>query len=96
LQGKYKPFPFIPPVSALARMAIGRVVDMPQSKVQHKVQVRPVKIAGFRPNLSEALPHKMAVVHCESEKTADVIPAHLATSFFLTPKLSIISGFRCC
>jgi hypothetical protein len=80
------------PVSALAKMAMGKVVDIPNSSVQQRVQLNPVMMVYFLPNLSEALPHKMAVVHCESEKTAEVIPAYLATSFFLTPKLSIISG----
>jgi hypothetical protein len=56
------------------------------------VAVKPIRIVGFRPNLSEARPHRIAVRHCESEKTADVIPAHFATSFLSTPKLSIISG----
>jgi hypothetical protein len=74
-------------------MAMGKVDDMPNSSVQHSVQVNPVNIVYFLPKLSEALPHRIAVVHCASEKTADVIPAYLATSFFLTPKLSIISGY---
>jgi hypothetical protein len=56
------------------------------------VQVRPTKIAGFRPNLSDALPQSTAVRHCESEKTAEVMPAHFATFFLSIPKLSIISG----
>ncbi len=71
---------------------MGRVVDTPQINVEIMVQVRPTKIAGFRPNMSDALPQRIAVVHCEREKTAEVMPAHFATSFFFTPKLSIISG----
>jgi len=71
---------------------MGRVVDIPQIKVEIMVQVRPIKIAGFRPNMSDALPQRTAVVHCERENTAEVMPAHFATSFFFMPKLSIISG----
>jgi hypothetical protein len=71
---------------------MGRVVDIPQIKVEIMVQLRPIKIAGFRPNMSDALPQRTAVVHCEREKTAEVMPAHFATSFFFMPKLSIISG----
>lgn len=58
------------------------------------VSVRPANIVGLRPNLSEARPQMTAVRHWESEKTAEVIPAHLATSFFSMPKLSIISGWE--
>jgi hypothetical protein len=84
--------PLQPPARALAAIAMGRVVDIPQINVEIMVQVRPTKIAGFRPNISDALPQRIAVVHCEREKTAEVMPAHFATSFFFTPKLSIISG----
>lgn len=49
-------------------------------------------MVGLRPNASEARPHTIAVVHWESEKTAEVIPAQLATSFLSIPKDSIISG----
>lgn len=73
-------------------IAIGRLVDVPHSNVHIMVHVKPNKIVGFRPNVSEALPQMIAVVHCDNEKAADVIPAHLATLFSLIPKLSIISG----
>jgi hypothetical protein len=82
------------PAIALAIIAIGRFVDKPHTTLKIKVHVSPTSIVGFRPNLSEALPQSIAVRHCEREKTADVIPAHLATSFFDTPKLSIISGCK--
>lgn len=49
-------------------------------------------IVGFLPNRSDALPHGTAVQLWANEKTADVMPAHLATSFCSTPKLLIISG----
>jgi len=84
--------PLQPPARALAVIAIGRLVDIPHIKVESIVQVRPIKIAGFRPNLSDALPQSTAVRHCEREKTAEVIPAHFATFFLSIPKLSIISG----
>jgi len=67
---------------------------MPHSKLDIMVQVRPIKIEGFRPNLSDARPHRIAVQHCEREKTAAVMPAHFATFFLSMPKLSIISGYR--
>jgi hypothetical protein len=86
--------PLQAPARALERIAIGRVEDIPQIKLEIIVQVRPIKIEGFRPNLSDALPQSIAVVHCEREKTAEVMPAHFATSFLFTPKLSIISGCR--
>ena len=73
-------------------MAIGSEVDMPQNRLDNIVIVKPTRIVGFRPNLSEARPQTTAVVHCESEKAALVIPAHFATFFFSIPKLSIISG----
>lgn len=85
--------PLQPPARALVAIAIGRVVDMPHNKLENMVQVRPIKIAGFRPNLSDALPHITAVRHCEREKTADVMPAHFATFSLSIPKLSIISGY---
>jgi hypothetical protein len=81
------------PAKARDIIAIGRLVDRPHIKLKSKVKVRPVNIVGFRPILSESLPHIMAVTHCEREKTADTMPAHRATSFFSTPKLSIISGY---
>jgi len=75
-------------------MAIGRLVDIPHSKLAIMVHVNPTRIAGFRPNVSDALPHITAVRHCARENTADVMPAHFGTFFLSTPKLSIISGWR--
>lgn len=72
---------------------MGRFVDKPHIKLNNNVHMSPINMAGFLPNLSEALPQSTAVRHCEREKTADVMPAHLATSLFFTPKLSIISGY---
>jgi hypothetical protein len=85
--------PLQAPARALERIAIGRVVDIPHNKLENMVQVRPIKIEGLRPNLSDALPQRIAVAHCEREKTADVMPAHFATFFLSIPKLSIISGY---
>lgn len=73
-------------------MAMGRLVDMPQARKQIMVLMRPIKMMGLRPILSEALPHGTAVMLCETEKMAPVRPAHFATSFLSTPKLLIISG----
>jgi len=86
------PFPLHAPAIARTIMAMVSELDMPQSRLVIIVNVRPNIIVGLRPNLSEALPQIMAVKHCANEKTADVIPAHFATSFLRTPKLSIISG----
>jgi len=85
-------FPLHPPARALAMIAIGSEVEAPHIKLVIMVRVRPVRIVGFLPNLSEALPQTIAVTHCDNEKTEEVIPAHFATSFWFTPKLSIISG----
>lgn len=88
----YVPFPLQAPESALAMIAIGNVVDIPQISVQTMVQVKPIRMVGFLPNLSDALPQSTAVKHCDREKTADVRPAHFGTFFLSMPKLSIISG----
>jgi hypothetical protein len=88
------PFPLKAPAIALETIAIGKVVDRPHIKLNNKVHVSPINMDGFRPNLSEALPQSTAVTHCAREKTADVMPAHFATSLFSTPKPSIISGYE--
>jgi hypothetical protein len=74
-------------------IAIGRLLDMPHKRLAIIVQVNPARIVGFLPNLSEARPQSTAVKHWDREKTPDVMPAHHAMFFFLTPKLSIISGY---
>ncbi len=84
--------PLPAPDSALTAIAIGTLVEKPQTKLVIMVLVSPSNITGFLPNLSEARPQAMPVKHWENEKTADVIPAHFATSFLGTLKLSIISG----
>lgn len=86
--------PLKAPAAALERIAMGRDVASPQSNEQIMVQVRPIRIVGFRPNLSEALPQSMAVRHCDRENTAEVIPAYFGTSSLAIPKLSIISGCK--
>lgn len=65
---------------------------MPQSRLAIMVHVKPIRMVGLRPNLSEALPQRTAVRHWEREKTPEVMPAHFAMSCLLMPKLSIISG----
>jgi hypothetical protein len=71
---------------------MARLVDMPQTKKPIMVQKRPMRMMGFLPNLSDALPHATAVALWDKEKTDPVMPAHLATSVLSTPKLAIISG----
>lgn len=86
------PFPLQAPENALTVIAIGRDDEKPHASVAIIVQVKPTRMAGFRPKKSEARPQRIAVQHWASEKTADVIPAHFATSAVGIPKLSIISG----
>ena len=73
-------------------IAMVKLVDIPHVTKQHMVAKRPARMTGFRPNLSDALPQATAVVLCDIEKAALVMPAHFATLFFSTPKLLIISG----
>jgi hypothetical protein len=73
-------------------MAMGRLVDRPQTRNRIMVVKRPHMIVIFRPNVSDALPQATAVQLWATEKAADVRPAHFATSFCLMPKLRIISG----
>lgn len=77
---------------ALAVMAMGKLVDIPQTRKQIIVLSNPIRMMGFLPNLSDARPHATAVQLWLIENMAPVRPAHLATSFFSTPKLAIISG----
>lgn len=56
------------------------------------VLTNPIRMMGFLPNLSDAVPHGTAVALCDIENMAPVMPAHRATSFFSMPKLAIISG----
>lgn len=71
---------------------MGKLVDMPQMTKHIIVDIRPTMRVGFLPYRSAALPQGTAVALWEREKTAEVRPAHLATSFCFTPKLLIISG----
>jgi hypothetical protein len=77
---------------ARTAIAIHKLVETPHSMKQVMVLIKPIRIIGFLPNLSDALPHGTAVALCDIEKIAPVMPAHLAISFFSTPKLAIISG----
>ena len=86
------PFPLKAPAMDLATIAIGRLLDMPQRRLAIMVHVNPSRIDGLRPKLSDALPHRMAVRHCEREKTPETSPDHFPMSLFRTPKLSIIAG----
>lgn len=57
------PLPLNAPPIALAVIAIGSEVDIPHTKLVIMVMFKPTKIVGFRPNLSEARPQKIAVKH---------------------------------
>ena len=85
-------FPFPAPARDLATTAHGKERESPNRRLVSIVQVIPARITGFRPKRSDARPQAMPVAAWLREKTADVIPAHLATLFLGTPKLSIISG----
>lgn len=73
-------------------IAIGKLVDMPQTMKPIIVKKSPARMTGFLPSRSEALPQATAVKLCARENTELVIPAHFAISFLSTPKLDIISG----
>ena len=53
--------PFPAPIIARTDIAMGRLVDIPQMTKQHIVLASPIRMVGFLPNLSEALPHATAV-----------------------------------
>jgi hypothetical protein len=54
-----------------------RLVETPHIMKQIMVLNRPIRMIGFLPNLSDAFPHGTAVILCDIEKTAPVMPAHL-------------------
>lgn len=56
-------------------IAIGRLVDTPQTTKKVIVDIKPIMTVGFLPNLSEALPHGTAVQLWDSENAAEVMPA---------------------
>jgi hypothetical protein len=85
-------FPLLAPERALATIAHFRLREKPKSKLENIAHVKASRIVGFRPYLSDARPQGMAVRHWLAEKTADVMPAHLATSVRGTLNDSIISG----
>ena len=57
------------------------------------VQVSPIRMMGFRPTESDAVPQDTAITAWQMEVTAEVMPTHLATSLLGTPTYSIISGW---
>ena len=85
-------FPLLIPANDLATMAHARFREKPKKRLAVMVHNMPSMMTGFRPNLSEALPHAIPVKHWLREKVAERRPAHFATSFLGTLKLSIISG----
>lgn len=86
------PLPLLAPWTARTEMAMARLVDMPQTMKQVMVHSRPTIRLGFRPHRSATLPQGTAARLWKTEKTADVMPAHLATSFSDTPKSRTICG----
>jgi hypothetical protein len=85
-------FPLPAPARILAAIATVRFVLKPHTKLVIIVAVKPRRIAGLRPCVSENLPQATPKVACEREKLAAQTPAHLPTEFCGTPKLRIISG----
>lgn len=53
-----------------------RDVEKPHNILIIIVEVSPNRITGFRPNMSDALPHIMAVTHWLRLNTALVIPIY--------------------
>lgn len=86
-------FPFEAPAKDLEAIANHRFREKPKQRLASMVQDMLVRMMGFRPNRSEARPQAMPVRHWLKAKTADVIPAHFATSGLGTLKDSIISGW---
>lgn len=85
-------FPLPAPDMALANKAIGSDVLNPHISDVSIVLSMPSRMMYFRPYRSLAVPHGIAVRHCEREYIADVAPAQKAMSGSGTLKLSIISG----
>jgi hypothetical protein len=84
--------PLAKPPKARASRAASRVFEKPNRRLEVMVQTRPAKMVGLRPKRSAALPHRMPVSDCDSEKMADVVPAHWAILSVGTSNDSIISG----
>jgi hypothetical protein len=85
-------FPLPAPARTLATIATAKFVLKPHIKLVIIVAVKPRRMAGLRPWVSENLPQATPKVAWLKEKTAAQIPAHLPTAFCGTPKLRIISG----
>ena len=85
-------FPFDAPANAREAIAHPRFSEKPKQRLASIVQTMLSRIMGFRPNRSEARPQAMPVRHWLKEKTAEVTPAHFATSVLGTLNDSIISG----
>lgn len=90
---KVPTFPFVPPAMALATIAHGKFCEKPNRRQLIKAENTARRMVGFRPHRSAARPHKNPVQAWEREKVAVTMPAHFATSFLGTLKLSIISGY---
>ena len=85
-------FPFDAPANDLEAMAQPSFREKPKQRLASMVQTMLVRMMGFRPNRSEARPQAMPVRLWLKAKTADVMPAHFATSALGTWNDSIISG----
>lgn len=86
------PFPLPRPIRNRAESACARFFDVPQSMKQNMTLIKPMRMTGFRPILSESRPQGTANMLCDTEKAEPTMPAHLATLFSGMPKLLIISG----
>jgi hypothetical protein len=73
-------------------MAHLRLLEKPKSMLDIMAHDNANRMIGFRPYVSDALPQGIAVRAWLTEKTAEVMPAHLATSLRGTLNDSIISG----
>lgn len=62
-----------------AAKAMAIELENPNMRVVIMTRVKASRIIGLRPKRSEALPHTMAVRHCEREKQADSQPEYFAT-----------------
>lgn len=86
------PFPLPRPIKNRATNACTRLVDVPQRMKQNMTLIRPIRMVGLRPILSESRPHGTAHRLCDTEKVDPTRPAHFATLLSGMPKLLIISG----
>lgn len=69
-----------------------RLLEVPHSMKQNMTLIKPSRMVGFLPILSESRPQATANMLCDTEKVDPTMPAHFATLFSGIPKLLIMSG----